>query len=64
MALTGAGGTRVLSGGHDKNLILWDWSDGKIINSWKWHSKSIQKVAHAPKAGLSLCGSTDAKCSV
>jgi WD40 repeat protein len=53
-------GTRVLSGGYERTIKLWDAATGELIRTFKGHSDLVSSVAFSPDGGAHvLSGSRD-----
>ena len=53
-------GRRILSGGWDKSVFLWDVDTGKQIQRMKGHETRIADVAFSPDGRLAVSGSYEA----
>jgi len=52
-------GFRVLSGGSDRTLKLWDASTGALLRTFVGHSDEVTSIAFSPDGTRVLSGSTD-----
>ena len=52
-------GTKVLSGGKDNTLKLWETATGKILRTFSGHDSSVESVAFSPDGTKVLSGSFD-----
>ncbi len=52
-------GTRVVSGGGDHTVKLWEASSGRLIRTFSGHDSSINTVAFAPNGQSFYSGSSD-----
>jgi WD40 repeat protein len=52
-------GARVLTGGGDATLRLWDAATGALLRTFKGHSSSVESVAFSPDGARVLSGSRD-----
>jgi WD40 repeat protein len=52
-------GKRIVTGGEDMTLRLWNTSDGKCINVLSGHSGPISTIACSPDGTLAVSGSDD-----
>src|SRR5258708_2257318 len=53
-------GKRILSGGDDRTLRLWDTDSGKEIHAYPGHEHSVKSVAISPDGKQLLSGGSDA----
>lgn len=51
--------TQFVSGSEDGDLCLWDARTGRMISSWKGHTRSIPSVAYFPDGQLFISASRD-----
>jgi len=49
-------GTRLLTGGYDMNVRLWDAADGELIETYRGHRGWVFSVAFSPDGRLALSG--------
>ena len=52
-------GERLLSGGHDNVVWLWDVRTGQSIKALRGHASRVESVAFAPDGNLALSGGQD-----
>jgi WD40 repeat protein len=52
-------GLRVLSGGTDHVVKLWDSTNGRLIRNFEGHSSSVSSVAFSPDGRRAISGSVD-----
>jgi len=48
-----------LSGSKDNSVSLFDFEEGRQLQSWRAHTKEVTKVAHSPSHDLFVSGSRD-----
>jgi WD40 repeat protein len=49
-------GTRLLTGGYDMNVRLWDTADGELVETYQGHRGWVFGVAFSPDGSLALSG--------
>src|ERR1039457_752795 len=54
-------GTKVLSGGFDNTLKLWDAATGREISTWEGHTDNVRAVAISRDGTRAVSGGTDSK---
>jgi WD40 repeat protein len=53
-------GARIVSGGEDKTINLWDATNEQLLQTFKGHSGAVWSVAFSPDGSRVLSGSADA----
>ncbi|XP_072045499.1 WD repeat-containing protein 31-like isoform X2 [Amphiura filiformis] len=48
-----------LSGSADKSLVLYKWQEGRMMQRWTGHHKSVTRVAYSPELEAYFSGSRD-----
>ncbi|EDV22055.1 uncharacterized protein TRIADDRAFT_64168 [Trichoplax adhaerens] len=57
--LQGGNPSRIVTGGVDKNVVVFDRTEDKIIATLKGHSKKVNKVIYHPNEDIVFSGSQD-----
>jgi WD40 repeat protein len=47
------------SGGEDGHVVLFDWSDGKVLHRWTEHKRAVNRLAYGSKTETIFSGSRD-----
>jgi len=52
-------GKRIVSGGSDKTVKVWEWETGKCLQTMEGHRNSVRSVAFSPQGDNIVSGSED-----